>query len=197
MGQNCHICLWSGPRWLIPPPYGQPDRKISAFFFDDFPNDGWQIAYTFFKSYFPAHCHWNVQGRRCARLYIKSAPSFILSFPSGTNGISQNKRELKENSPVVLKLRWLCPLHRGNLVNFAMQQTSNLSFFVLRARNFTGFYFWSIMEHSAIYRSVGLESPSKVWFPNGWFSERACLFALHPSLLPRATAYRSFFLSDN
>ena len=128
---------------------------------------------------------------------LKKCPKVHFVFSLACRWHFTNKRELKENSPVVLKLRWLCPLHRGNLVNFAMQQTSNLSFFVLRARNFTGFYFWSIMEHSAIYRSVGLESPSKVWFPNGWFSERACLFAFHPSLLPRATAYRSFFLSDN
>ena len=34
MGQNFHICIRSGPRWLIPPtppPYGQPDRKMSGF----------------------------------------------------------------------------------------------------------------------------------------------------------------------
>ena len=32
--QNFHICLRSGPRWLTPPsPYGQPDRKISTFFY--------------------------------------------------------------------------------------------------------------------------------------------------------------------
>ena len=29
INQNFHICLWSGP----PPPYGQPDRKISVFFY--------------------------------------------------------------------------------------------------------------------------------------------------------------------
>ena len=36
IGQNFHICLRSGLRWLahlpLPPPYGQPDCKISAFF---------------------------------------------------------------------------------------------------------------------------------------------------------------------
>ena len=30
MGQKFHICLRSGQRWLTA--YGQPDRKISAFF---------------------------------------------------------------------------------------------------------------------------------------------------------------------
>ena len=39
MGQNFHICLWSRSRGLIPTPYGQPDRKISVSFFDDFPLD--------------------------------------------------------------------------------------------------------------------------------------------------------------
>ena len=29
---NFHICLRSGPTRLTPPLYGQPDRKISAFF---------------------------------------------------------------------------------------------------------------------------------------------------------------------
>ena len=32
MGQSFHICLWPGPRGLIPPPYGQPNCKISVFF---------------------------------------------------------------------------------------------------------------------------------------------------------------------
>ena len=30
MDQNFHICLWSGPRGLTPPPCGQPDHKISV-----------------------------------------------------------------------------------------------------------------------------------------------------------------------
>ena len=32
MGQNFHICLRSGPTGLTPPPFCQPDRKISVFF---------------------------------------------------------------------------------------------------------------------------------------------------------------------
>ena len=31
VGKNFHICVRSGPRGLTPPPYGQPDRKISVF----------------------------------------------------------------------------------------------------------------------------------------------------------------------
>ena len=41
IGQNFHICLRSGPRWLTPPspPYGQPDRKISVFFDNSLKDD--------------------------------------------------------------------------------------------------------------------------------------------------------------
>ena len=35
MGQNFHICLWSGPTVDPPTPYGQADHKISVFY--DFP----------------------------------------------------------------------------------------------------------------------------------------------------------------